>query len=81
VFDVLSPDDEGRGFSGQYKVWNIGDVGLTWASAPAARTVRSSSHVRRSPIDHWLITFCRNGPTAMSMGNGQLEARPGVPFV
>lgn len=81
VFDVLSDDDDGRGFSGQYKIWKIGDIGLTWASAPAARTVRLPSHVRRSPIDHWVITYCRNGPTAMSTGSGRLDARPGVPFV
>ena len=81
VFDGQSDDDDGLGFSGQYKVWTIGDVGLTWASAPAARTVRLPSHVRRSPIDHWVITYCRNGPTAMSTRSGQLDVRPGVPFV
>ncbi len=81
VFDVLSDDDDGQGFSGQYKVWKIGDVGLTWASAPAARTMRLPSHVRRSPIDHWVVTYCRNGPTVISTTSGQLDARPGVPFV
>lgn len=81
VFDVYSEDSEQPGFRAEYLAWQLGDVTATWASAPATRSVRTSSHLRRSPIDHWVITYSRDGRTAMSTESGQFDARPGVPFV
>jgi AraC-like DNA-binding protein len=81
VFDVLAPDAREPGFAAEYFVWNLGDVSLTCASAPATRTVRTSSHIRRSPIDHWVISYSGGGPTAVSTGKVELDAKAGVPFV
>ncbi len=81
VFDVLSPDASGPGFAAEYSVWNLGALSFTRVSAPATRTVRTSANIRRSPIDHWVISYCRNGPTAISIPNLHLDARAGVPFV
>jgi AraC-like DNA-binding protein len=81
VFDVEPEDTELPGFDAEYSVWRVGDVSVTWASAPAARTVRTSSHLRQSPIDHWVITYCPAGATTISTKQGQLDARAGVPFV
>jgi len=81
VFDVHSEDSESPRFDAEYSVWRLGDVSVTWASAPAARTVRTATHLRHSPIDHWVITYCPEGTTTISTKEGQLDARPGVPFV
>ena len=81
VFDVLAQDTCGSGFDADYSVWNLGALSLTRVSAPATRTMRTSTHIRRSPIDHWVISYCRNGSTAVSTPNSQLDARAGVPFV
>ena len=81
VFDVHPGDRELPRFDAEYSVWQVGDVSVTWASAPAARTVRTSSHLRHSPIDHWVITYCPEGDTSISTKEGQLDARAGVPFV
>jgi AraC-like DNA-binding protein len=81
VFDVIADDDERPEFKGVYKIWKVGDLSLTWTAAPAARSVRQSWHLHRNPIDHWVITCSRNGPTTTSMKNGELRARPGVPYV
>ena len=81
VFDVHPEDTELPRFDAEYSVWHAGDVSVTWASAPAARTVRTPSHLRHSPIDHWVITYCAAGATTISTKQGQLDARAGVPFV
>ena len=81
VFDVLAEDASRSGFAAEYSVWNLGALSLTRVSAPATRTVRTSAHIRRSPIDHWVISYCRNGSTVVSTSYSQLDARAGVPFV
>lgn len=82
VFDVSDEhSDEAEGFQAEYSVWNFGDLALTWVSAPATRTVRSATHLRRSPIDHWVISYCQTGPTAVITNGLELKAKPGVPFV
>jgi AraC-like DNA-binding protein len=81
VFDVYPEDTRRPGFEAEYRVWQLGDVAVTRVSAPASRTVRKSPHLHRSPIDHWVITYCRDGRTALSTDRGQLDARAGVPFV
>jgi len=81
VFDVVAPDISDPGFAAEYSVWSIGPLCLTNVSAPAARTVRTAEHIRRAPIDHWVISYCRNGSTAVSTNNSQLHARAGVPFL
>ena len=81
VFDVIANDDDKPGFNGLYKIWKAGELSLTWTEAPAARSVRQSWHLHRNPIDHWVITYCKNGPTTMSTKNGELDVRPGTPYV
>jgi AraC-like DNA-binding protein len=81
VFDVYPEDTGQAGFGAQYLVWQLGRITMTRVSAPASRTVRKSSHLRGSPIDHWVVTYCRDGTTVLSTDNGQLDARAGVPFV
>jgi AraC-like DNA-binding protein len=81
VFDVVAEDSPGAGFAAEYSVWNLGALCLTSVSAPATQTLRTPSHIRRSPVDHWVISYCRNGTTAISTNNVQLNARAGVPFL
>lgn len=81
VFDVVPDDVEKPGFVGQYKIWKMGNVSLARTAAPAARSVRQSSHLRRDPVDHWVISLCRNAPTTMVTKEGQLNARPAAPYV
>ena len=80
-FDVYPEETDEPAFKAQYVIWRLGDVSLTWTSAPATRSVRAPSHLRQSPIDHWVITYCRDGATRLSTKDGQLDAHAGVPFV
>jgi AraC-like DNA-binding protein len=81
VFDVHAQGNEKSGFTAEYSVWDFGDLSLTRVSAPATRTVRTPAHLRRSPVDHWVISYCRTGSTAVLTNDLQLDARAGVPFI
>src|SRR5262245_47661021 len=81
VFDVIPEDIDRLEFTAHYKIWTAGEVKLAWTAGPAARSVRDRSHLRRSRIDHWVISLCRAGPTAMQTQGRQLEVPAGVPYV
>jgi len=81
VFDVHPEEAERPGFEAEYLAWNIGDITLTWNSAPATRTVRTPWHLRHSPVDHWVITYSTDGATALSTDSGHLKVPAGVPLV
>lgn len=81
VFDVHDQAADETGFIAEYSVWNFGDLALTWISAPVTRSVRTAAHLRRSPVDHWVISYCQTAPTAVVTNGVELRAKPGVPFV
>ncbi len=50
-------------------------------SAPPVRVVRRKSNIRRDPIDHWVLTYCLRGATAIRTERASLQAPAGVPFL
>lgn len=81
VFDVHVEGSKKQSFIAKYSVWDIADLSFTRVSAPATRTVRTLTNLRRSPVDHWVISYCPQAPTAVSTHNVHLNAKAGVPFV
>lgn len=81
VFDVHAAGAHKQGFEASYLIWDFPEFSFTRVAAPATRSVRSAMNLRRSPVDHWVITYCQRGDTAYSAANLQLNARAGVPFV
>ena len=81
VFDVHAEGTDKPGFAAEYSIWDFADLSFTRVSAPATRTVRTLTNLRRSPVDHWVISYCQRGSTAVSTHNLQLNAKAGVPFV
>jgi hypothetical protein len=43
--------------------------------------VRTSLDLRRNPIDHWVLAYCRGDTAVLSAKNVHLDAHTGVPFV
>jgi AraC-like DNA-binding protein len=81
TFDMQAEAVEQPGFAAEYSIWNVGDIFVTWATGPATRVSRTPRHVRRSPIDHWVLSCCREGTTTISTNGRDLAARAGVPFL
>ena len=81
IFDVLPHDPPHSGFRAQNLNWQIGSCMLSRVWAPAIRVVRDITHVRRNPLDHWVITSGRHATSLISTGDKTLSVPPGTPFV
>jgi hypothetical protein len=81
TFDMQPEAGEQPGFAAEYSVWYVGDLFITWATGPATRVSRTPRHVRRSPIDHWVLSYCREGATTISTKGRDVAAMAGVPFL
>lgn len=80
IFDI-SPGQTDAPFSAQNKVWNMGGILLSGASAPATRVTRGKLNISRAPADHWVISYNRRGDTAIATDKATLHASAGVPFL
>ena len=81
TFDVLPEAEDPSGFAAEYSIWNVGDVFITWVTGPATRVVRTPGHVRRSPFDHWVLSYCREGSTTISTKGRDVAATAGASFL
>lgn len=79
MFDVTRADED-QGFTAEAQLWDAGGVMLGRVMAPALHSVRSAGHIRRSAIDHWVITIGRRD-TEISLPRGTVRVPAGVPFV
>ncbi len=81
VFDVSGATDPDAQFRAENKVWDIGGILLSRASAPATRVRRDKLNISRAPVDHWVIAYNRRGHTTIVTEKVTLQAAAGVPFL
>jgi AraC-like DNA-binding protein len=81
TFDMHFETEEQAGFAAEYSVWNVGDISIGLATGPGTRPSRTADHLRRSPIDHWVLSYCRDRPTTISTNGKDVSADAGVPFL
>ena len=81
VFSVAARDGYRRGYRAKNKVWNLGSIVVSCVSAPGALVIRDASNIRKAPVDHWVLAYCRHGVTRLQTESGLINARPAVPFI
>jgi AraC-like DNA-binding protein len=81
IFDVLPHHPSRSGFQAQSQSWHIGGCALSRVWAPAIRVEHNIAHIRRHPLDHWVITLSRHATSLISSGDKALRVPPGTPFV
>jgi AraC-like DNA-binding protein len=81
VFDALPHDPPRNGFQAQILNWQIDRCMLSRIWAPAIRVERNIKHVRRDPLDHWVVTSSFQATSSISTGDRTLSVPPGTPFV
>jgi AraC-like DNA-binding protein len=81
VFEIAPKRTTRDGFAAENTVWQLGGLAASRVSAPPVRVVRQKANLRRDPVDHWVLAYCRHGATAITTGRGSLEAPAGVPFL
>jgi len=81
VFDVWPHNSPCQGFHARSQSWQIGGCMVSRVQAPAIRVERNTTHTRRNPLDHWVITLSRHTTSFISSRNKTLSIPPGTPFV
>jgi AraC-like DNA-binding protein len=80
VFDV-EVDDPRQGFPATSETWNLGGFGLSRVHAPKLRALRTTSLVRRNPIDHWSIAFGHQRTFGETGARHAIDVPARTPFV
>ena len=81
VFEVTCRDPGAVSFPARNTVWKLDNLVVSRVSAPAVRVRRTPIHIRRNPIDHWVLSYCQRGQMAIRTEGGTLQSRAGVPFL
>ena len=81
VFDISPMEPAGDEFHAQNTVWSLGDVMISRVLAPSVHVKRSRTNLAKAPTDHWVLTYCRQGATAVQTPKGEFNAAGGVPFL
>ena len=81
VFDVIPSKADDPSFPARNTVWKLDELVISRVSAPAVHVQRTPAHVRRNPVDHWVLTYCQKGETTIQTRRRTLNGRPAVPFL
>src|SRR5215472_14664731 len=81
VFEVIPKDPMADGFSGETRLWNLGGFAISRTSASPVDVVRTKGHLRRDPVDHWVISYCERGAHSAVTAGSVLEVPARVPYL
>ena len=81
VFDISPMEQAEDGFSAKNVVWSLGDISISRVLAPSVHVKRAKANLAKAPIDHWVLTYCRQGATNVQTPKGEFDATEGVPFL
>ncbi len=81
VFDVIRLGSGADSFLARNTIWKLDDLAVSRVSAPEVRVQRTPAHIRRNPVDHWVLSYCQKGETIIRTSRGILRGHPGVPFL
>jgi AraC-like DNA-binding protein len=81
VFDVVPNRSTGDLFAAEIHLWKLGALAMSRTSAPAVHVVRTKGHLRRDPVDHWVISYCARGAHSAVTAGTSLEVPARVPYL
>ena len=81
VFDVISEQSTGDEFPAEIHLWKLGGVAVSRTVAPSIHIVRTKGHLRRDPVDHWVISYCARGAHLAKTADTELEVPARVPYL
>jgi hypothetical protein len=69
VLDVLPKHAASDEFPAEIHLWKLGGLAMSRTSAPPANVARTKGHLRREPVDHWVISYCAECALRRDGGN------------
>jgi AraC-like DNA-binding protein len=80
LLDTAVSDPDG-GFAARSEVWSLGGLTVSHGSAQAISSWRTQALIRRTPVDHWVLTVYKRGTVDLRARNESVIVQPGIPFV
>ena len=81
VFEVTPKVPIDDGFLAETRLWNLGGFATSRTSAPPVDVVRTKGHLRRDPVDHWVISYCWRGAHSAVTAGTVVEVPARVPYL
>jgi AraC-like DNA-binding protein len=81
VFEVESLRPSQDGFLATNWNWSLDGLTVSRVCSPPTLVCRPASVIRRSPVDHWAITFSKHSPSEVQVRDTPLSAPAGAPFL
>jgi AraC-like DNA-binding protein len=81
VFDVIPNNPANEGFPAEICMWALGGLAISRTSAPPLHVMRTKAHLRRDPVDHWIISYCARGAHSAITAGVSVEVPARVPFL
>src|SRR6516164_7259441 len=81
VFDVIPKNGVDDAFPAEVHVWRLGGLAISRSSAPPRDVVRTKTHLRHDPVDHWIISYCARGAHSAVTAGTVLEVPARVPYL
>jgi AraC-like DNA-binding protein len=71
-----------EGFPAENVTWKLDGFAVSRVSAPAISVIRTKTHIRRNPVDHWAVTLGTHSATRVKAARDfSLNVPPRIPFV
>jgi AraC-like DNA-binding protein len=81
VLDVVPWHLPGDEFLAEIHVWPVSGLAITRTSAPSVHVRRNRGHLRRDPVDHWVISYCARGAHSAKTADTEVQVPARVPFL
>lgn len=77
MVDLIEPDGFPTDFTGEQRLWDLGNLALSHVSTDGLEFASLPGHVRRDPIDHWLISLMLKGSSKTIASSRTFEGHVG----
>lgn len=81
VFDTSPRVPTAEGFRAKTVSWMLGGFVFSRVSSPPIQMSRTSTLIRRNPVDHWCISLAKKSATALRIGERQVMIPARMPYV
>jgi AraC-like DNA-binding protein len=77
MVDLIGPDNSVVGFAGKQVIWDLGGLVLSRVRTDGLGFTSLAGHLRRDPIDHWLISLMLKGRSKTVAPSRAFDGEPG----
>ena len=78
MLSFSEPEDPETGFDGEQTIWDLGSLAFSKIRTEALHFASLPGHVRRDPLDHWMLTLLLDGRFHTVGPTGVLDCRSGL---